>query len=154
MEKNPTWLLVVAALLRDEAGRLLLQQALPNKRHAGQWEFPGGKVESGESPRFALRREISEELGLTIPECAMVPAGFADEAGGSDGPAIVLILYDCLEWMGEPQSREGQAWSWFTADEAAALPLPAIDRALFEGIAKLGAPSYVAPSKRARSSAG
>ena len=154
MEKNPTWLLVVAALIRDDCGRLVLQQELPDKPHAGLWEFPGGKVESGENPRVALRREIAEELGLALDERAMIAAGFADEGNLENRPTIVLLLYDCAEWKGEPQSREGQAWGWFTADEAAALPLPAIDRALFEGIAKPGAPSYVAPSKRARSSAG
>jgi 8-oxo-dGTP diphosphatase len=148
LAKNPTSLLVVAALIRDGGGRLLLQQALPGKPHAGQWEFPGGKVESGENPRFALRREIAEELGLTIDEGAATPAGFADEAGDDSRPAIVLILYDCRQWQGEPQSREGQAWGWFTPEEAAALPLPRIDRVLLEGIAKPGTPPYVAPSKR------
>lgn len=148
MEKNPTRLLVVAALIRDGGGRLLLQQALPGKPHAGQWEFAGGKVENGENPRFALRREIAEELGLMVGERAMTPIGFADQAGNDELPAIVLILYDCAEWHGEPQAREGQAWGWFTPDEAAALSLPDIDRTLLEGIAKLGAPPYVAPSKR------
>ena len=148
MENNPTRLLVVAALIRDRRGRLLLQQALPGKPHAGQWEFPGGKVETGENQRFALRREIAEELGLTLDERAMIPTGFADEAGQGSRRAIVLLLYDCPQWEGEPQSREGQAWSWFTPDEAAGLPMPEIDRTLLEGIAKLGAPPYVAPSKR------
>jgi 8-oxo-dGTP diphosphatase len=148
LEKIPTGLLVVAALLRDGDGRLLLQRALPDKPHAGQWEFPGGKVESRENPRFALRREIGEELGLTVDEQAMTPAGFAEEVANKGRPAIVLILYECRQWAGEPQSREGQAWGWFTPDEAAALPLPDIDRTLLEGIAKLGTPPYVAPSKR------
>jgi 8-oxo-dGTP diphosphatase len=148
LEKNPTWLLVVAAAIRDGAGRWLLQQALPGKPHGGQWEFPGGKVETGEDPRFALRREIAEELGLALDEGAMVPTRFADEAGSAVRPAIVLILYDCPRWRGEPQSREGQAWGWFTADGAAALPLAPLDRVLLEGIAKPGTPPYVAPSKR------
>nr|WP_243415014.1 NUDIX domain-containing protein [Altererythrobacter segetis] len=137
---------MVAGLIRDRRARLLLQQALPGKPHAGQWEFPGGKVESDENPRFALRREIAEELGLTLYEGAMIPAGFADTSGGRNGPAIVLVLYDCPEWSGEPQSREGQAWGWFMPDEAAALPLADIDRTLLEGIAKLRTSPYVAPS--------
>jgi 8-oxo-dGTP diphosphatase len=130
--ENPTWLAVVAAAIRDDRGRLLLQQALPGKPHAGQWEFPGGKVESGEHPRFALRREVLEELGLTLAESAMRPAGFADDSGA---PAIVLILYECPLWEGDPRPLEGQAWGWFTAREAAELPLPAIDRALLAGLA-------------------
>ena len=148
MANNPTSLLVVAALIRDGGGRLLMQRALPGKPHAGQWEFPGGKVESGENPRFALRREVAEELGLAVDVGAMAPAGFADEVGDQGRPSIVLILYDCREWRGEPRSREGQAWGWFTPEEAAALPLPRIDRELLEGIAKPGTPPYVAPSKR------
>jgi len=135
MARNPTWLLVVAALIRDEAGRVLLQQALPGKPHAGQWEFPGGKVETEENPRFALRREVFEELALSLDERLMRPAGFADDAGHDGAPAIVLFLYECARWTGEPQSREGQAWGWFTPQEAADLPMPQIDRALLQGLA-------------------
>ena len=134
MEKNPTWLLVVAALVRDGAGRLLLQQALPGKPHAGQWEFPGGKVENGENPRFALRREVLEELRLELDEEAMLPAAFADEAGVGARPTVVLTLYDCPRWSGEPQACEGQAWGWFTPTEAASLPLGALDRALLDSV--------------------
>ena len=64
VENNPTFVPVVAAAIRDGAGRLLLQQCLPHKRHAGLWEFPGGKVESEEIPRLALCREVAEELGI------------------------------------------------------------------------------------------
>ncbi len=135
MEKNPTSILVVAALLRDGEGRLLLQQALPNKRHAGMWELPGGKVESDENPRFALSREIDEELGLAVVEGEMKPAGFADHPADDQGSGVVLILYDCLSWQGEPQSREGQLWGWFTTTEATRLAMPAIDLVLLEGLA-------------------
>ncbi|HSQ95107.1 MAG TPA: (deoxy)nucleoside triphosphate pyrophosphohydrolase [Croceibacterium sp.] len=134
MEKNPTSLLVVAAVIRNGDGRLLLQQAQLGKPHAGQWEFPGGKVETGENPRFALLREIGEELGLMLDPSAMAPAGFADDPGQGDQSAIVLILYDCPTWDGEPQSREGQEWGWFTPAEASALPMAAIDRALLNGL--------------------
>ena len=124
MAEKPTWLAVVAAAIRDREGRLLLQQALPGKPHAGLWEFPGGKVESGENPRLALRREVAEELGLALDETLMTPAGFADDPGTDAGPALVLILYDCPVWQGRPQSLEGQAWGWFTPNEAASLPMP------------------------------
>jgi 8-oxo-dGTP diphosphatase len=126
--------LVVAAVIRDSGGRLLLQQALPGKPHAGLWEFPGGKVESSENPRLALRREVAEELALTVDEGAMAPAGFADQAAVGKAPGVVLILYDCPFWRGEPRSCEGQAWGWFTRAEAAVLPLPPIDRCLLEGL--------------------
>ena len=134
MEKNPTWLLVVASLIRDAAGRMLLQQGLPGKPHAGQWEFPGGKVESEENPRFALCREVDEELGLTLNSSVMTPVGFADEPGHGTRPAIVLILYACPDWAGEPEAREGQEWGWFTPAEAAALQMPPMDRALLQEV--------------------
>ncbi len=130
MEKKPTFVVVVAAAIRDSAGCLLLQQGLPHKRHAGLWEFPGGKVESGETPRFALCREVAEELGIALVEAALEPVGFAEEAGESERPALVLFLYSSLRWHGEPEAREGQGWGWFSLEEAAALPMPAMDRAL------------------------
>jgi 8-oxo-dGTP diphosphatase len=136
MTKNPTWMAVVAAAIRDSGGRLLLQQALPGKPHAGQWEFPGGKVEPGETPRFALCREVAEELGLALHAPAMQAVGFADEAGVDGRPGIVLFLYDCREWQGEPQALEGQAWDWFAPTQAAALPMPHMDRALLEGLSR------------------
>ncbi|MXP41339.1 NUDIX domain-containing protein [Altererythrobacter soli] len=150
---------VVAAAIRDSEGRVLLQERLPGKHHAGLWEFPGGKVEPSENPRFALRREVEEELGVGLDEEAMAPAGFADREAGGGEPAIVLFLYECPGWEGDPEGREGQRWGWFTWAEAAALPLPPMDRTLLEslapkGIAKPETPPYVAPSKRARSSAG
>ena len=136
MEEKPTWLAVVAAAIRDAQGRLLLQQALPGKRHARLWEFPGGKVESEENPRLALAREVHEELGLTLDPAAMRPLGFADEAGAGTRPAIVLFLYDCPVWEGEPAALEGQAFGWFAPGEAGQLPLAPMDRTLLETLAR------------------
>jgi 8-oxo-dGTP diphosphatase len=134
MENVPTLVPVVAAAIRDPKGRLLLQQCLPHKRHAGLWEFPGGKAEIGEIPRLALCREIDEELGLTLdPEC-LEPSGFADEAPSGGRPGLVLLLYTCRSWTGEPAAREGQNWAWFTPDEALALDLPPMDRRLLESL--------------------
>ena len=136
MEKKPTFILVVAAAIYDGEGRLLLQQALPGKSHAGQWEFPGGKVENGETPRFALCREIAEELGIELSEDALQPAGFAEEPAGHGHRAIVLLLYTSCKWQGEPHPNEGQRWGWFTPDEALELPLAAMDRALLERLSR------------------
>ena len=136
MEEKPTWLAVVAAAIRDAQGRLLLQQALPGKRHARLWEFPGGKVESEENPRLALAREVREELRLTLDPAAMRPLGFADEAGAGTRPAIVLFLYDCPVWEGEPAALDGQAFGWFAPGEAGQLPLAPMDRALLETLAR------------------
>src|SRR5690606_8350306 len=95
VESSPTFILVVAAAVIDADGRLLLQRALPGKRHAGQWEFPGGKVEPAENPRQALVREVREELALTLSASALEPAGFAEELAHGDRPGIVLLLYRC-----------------------------------------------------------
>jgi len=134
LENYPTFIPVVAAAIVDAAGRLLLQQALANKRHAGLWEFPGGKVEIGETPRFALCREVMEELAIELDEDALVPAGFAEEAACDGRPAIVLFLYSSLRWRGAPEAREGQAWGWFTREEAGRLPMAAMDHALLQGL--------------------
>jgi 8-oxo-dGTP diphosphatase len=130
VENTPTIVLVVAAAIRDPAGRLLLQQCPPHKRHAGLWEFPGGKVENEEIPQVALCREIAEELALVLDPACLEPAGFAGEPPADGRPGIVLLLYNCLSWRGVPEALEGQAWGWFTREEAAALDLPAMDRAL------------------------
>jgi 8-oxo-dGTP diphosphatase len=134
MEEMPTFVPVVAAAIRDGEGRLLLQQCLPGKRHAGQWEFPGGKVETGENLRFSLYREVSEELGLVLDPEALEPAGFAEEPAIDGRPALVLFLYSCPIWRGMPEGREGQRWDWFSPAEAALLDLPPMDRALLEGM--------------------
>jgi 8-oxo-dGTP diphosphatase len=134
LARNPTWIAVVAAAIRDGEGRVLLQERLPGKRHAGLWEFPGGKVETTENTRFALRREVEEELGLRLSEREMVPAGFAEDEADEGCAAIVLFLYECPGWQGEPEGREGQRWGWFTWAEAASLDLPPSDRALLAGL--------------------
>lgn len=136
MESNPTFLTVVAAAIRDGRDRLLLQKAAPHKRHGGLWEFPGGKVESDEIPRLALVREIAEELNLTLDETAMVPAGFAEEPAASGFPGIVLLLYICPIWSGEPIALEQQEWGWFTLAEAAQLELPRMDRMLLSRLSR------------------
>jgi 8-oxo-dGTP diphosphatase len=132
MENSPTIVLVVAAAIRDRSGRLLLQQCPSHKRNSGLWEFPGGKVEAEEIPRVALCREVEEELAITLDAAALEPAGFAEEEPGSGHPGLVLLLYTCSAWHGQPVPLEGQRWGWFTLGEAAALDLPPMDRALLE----------------------
>ena len=125
-------LLVVALALRDDAGRLLLQQRPAGKHHAGLWEFPGGKVENGENPRFALVREIAEELSFGLEPAMLEPLAFADESALSGEPSVTLLLYGARVWSGEIRGLEGQEWRWLAPEEAAALPLAPLDRTLLE----------------------
>jgi 8-oxo-dGTP diphosphatase len=93
VENIPTWTCVVALALRDGKGRWLMHRRPADKHHGGLWEFPGGKVETGETPRNALVREIEEELGLVIEPAACAPVGFAEETSGEGRPPIVIMLY-------------------------------------------------------------
>ncbi len=133
MQKIPTWILVVAVALLDQNGRILLQQRPEGKHHGGLWEFPGGKVESGEIPQVALVREIAEELGIALDPAALLPFAFAEEGGN---PAIVLNLYTCRSHKGEPVGHEGQAWGWFDPAEAAQLALAPMDRRLLQQLVR------------------
>lgn len=135
VENSPTFILVVAAAIRDQEGRLLLQQRPAHKRHAGLWEFPGGKVEIGEIPTLALCREIAEELDLELHPGGLEPQLFAEEPPADGRPGLVLLLYTCRSWRGSPVALEGQEWGWFMHDEAVALALPPMDRALLTRLA-------------------
>lgn len=133
MQKIPTWILVVALALFDEKGRVLLQQRPVGKHHGGLWEFPGGKVESGEIPHLALVREIAEELGIGLDPAGLEPCAFAGE--GSD-PAIVLNLYTCRSHTGVPVGHDGQQWGWFDLAQAGQLPLAPMDRSLLQKLTR------------------
>ena len=126
------FIIVVAAELRGPSGQLLLAQRPPGRHRAGQWEFPGGKVEPGETPALALCREIEEELGIGLQADALSPVGFAQDAASGDRPEIVLLLYRCDTWSGQPEGRDGQAWGWFDRAAALQLDLPPMDRALLQ----------------------
>src|SRR5690349_18684038 len=90
VQKIPT-MMVVAAALVDADRRVLLQQRAPGRSMAGLWEFPGGKVEPGETPEAALARELHEELGIGVREHALVPACFASAPNGA--AHMILLLY-------------------------------------------------------------
>lgn len=129
MKKKPT-LMVVAAALADAEGRVLLQQRAPGRAMAGLWEFPGGKMEEGETPEQALVRELAEELGIAVDETALAPAGFAS---APNGPAhMILLLYLCRVWRGEPRALDATGLTWRRPHEMVVLDMPPADRPLIE----------------------
>ena len=118
---------MVALALRDAEGRLLLQRRPDGKHHGGLWEFPGGKVESGENPRDALVREIAEELSIALDPQHLEPAHFAEEHARN---RIVLLLYTSHQFAGAIVPEDGQEWGWFNIEDAARLDLAPMDRSL------------------------
>lgn len=128
-------LLVVAAALLDDRGRVLVAQRPPGKSLAGLWEFPGGKVETGERPEDALVRELSEELGIAIEAERLEPLTFASHA--YPDAHLLMPLYGCRRWVGEPVAREGQTLRWVTNADLARLAMPPADAPLLAILAPL-----------------
>ena len=117
--------LVSAVALIDVEGRVLLAQRPEGKSMAGLWEFPGGKVEAGETPEAALIRELQEELGIETWSSCLAPLTFASHA--YDSFHLLMPLFACRKWQGVPQSREGQALKWVQARDLAGYPMPPAD---------------------------
>lgn len=104
-------LLVAACALVDPDGRVLIAQRPEGKASAGQWEFPGGKVEPGEYPEAAVVRELREELGVEPCERCLQPFAFASRPL-DDGRHLLMPLYVCRKWDGFPDPKEGQRIAW------------------------------------------
>ncbi|MGA1797733.1 (deoxy)nucleoside triphosphate pyrophosphohydrolase [Sphingomonas sp. 4RDLI-65] len=119
---------VVAAALVDVEGRVLLQQRPEGKSLAGLWEFPGGKVEVGETPETALIRELEEELAIAVPYACLAPAAFASAPLGDRH--LLLLLYVTRKWSGVPRAIEATALRWVRPVDMHALPMPPADRPL------------------------
>lgn len=120
-----TILLVSAVALIDPDGRVLLAQRPAGKSMAGLWEFPGGKVESGETPEVALIRELHEELGINTWKSCLAPLTFASHA--YERFHLLMPLFACRRWEGIPTPREGQMLAWVKPDRLRDYPMPPAD---------------------------
>jgi 8-oxo-dGTP diphosphatase len=116
---------VVAVALVDRDGRLLVQQRPEGKSMAGLWEFPGGKVEPGETPEAALIRELAEELAIDVDHSCLAPACFASDTLGDKH--LLLLLYVCRKWGGTPVAQHASALRWVRAVELHGLDMPPAD---------------------------
>lgn len=140
LENSFTPLLVVAVALLRADGRVLMQQRPLGNMHGGLWEFPGGKVDPGESPEVAAVRELDEELGLTFGGEALEAVGFASGWTGDEGAAnrrsLVILLYVCRRWQGEPHPHEAEAIDWLLPETIENLTMPPLDYPLARALCK------------------
>jgi 8-oxo-dGTP diphosphatase len=120
--------LVAACALIDPDGRVLIAQRPEGKTMAGLWEFPGGKVESGEQPEQSLIRELQEELGITVKHECLAPLTFASHSYPEFH--LLMPLYVCRRWEGFVEAREKQRLKWVRPNELRNYPMPPADEPL------------------------
>ncbi|MCA8929218.1 MAG: (deoxy)nucleoside triphosphate pyrophosphohydrolase [Alphaproteobacteria bacterium] len=121
-------LLVTAVALIDRDGRVLLAQRPEGKSLAGLWEFPGGKVDPGETPEAALIRELKEELAVDTAESCLSPFTFASHTYADFH--LLMPLYVCRVWKGNPTPQEGQRLVWVRPNRMTDYPMPPADKPL------------------------
>jgi 8-oxo-dGTP diphosphatase len=117
--------LVVACALIDTDGRVLLAQRPEGRSMAGLWEFPGGKIELGETPEVALIRELREELGIEVSAKCLAPFTFASH--GYDEFHLLMPLFVCRKWLGDVTPIEGQALKWVRPTAMSDYAMPPAD---------------------------
>ena len=117
--------LVSAVALVDKDGRVLLAQRPEGKSMAGLWEFPGGKVETGETPEAALIRELHEELGIETWDSCLAPLSFASHT--YEKFHLLMPLFICRKWEGIAQPKEGQTLKWVFPKDMRDYPMPPAD---------------------------
>jgi 8-oxo-dGTP diphosphatase len=120
--------LVAAAALVDADGRVLLARRPAGKPMAGLWEFPGGKVDAGETPETALIRELAEELAIDVAASCLAPLTFASHTYPDFH--LLMPLYVCRKWSGIPTAREGQKLAWVQPARLDDYPMPPADKPL------------------------
>jgi 8-oxo-dGTP diphosphatase len=122
---NTPLVIVIACALIDPDGRVLIAQRPEGKAMAGLWEFPGGKLEAGESPEATLIRELREELGIAVQPPCLAPFTFASHAYTDFH--LLMPLYLCRRWEGTPTALEHTALKWVRPKDLASYPMPAAD---------------------------
>ena len=138
---KPKMLLVSAAALIDTDGRVMLTQRPAGKSMAGLWEFPGGKIETGETPETALIRELREELNIDTTLSCLAPLSFAshhyDTNDYEDAFHLLMMLFVCRRWQGRPQPMEGGKLKWVRPQNLRDYPMPAADIPLISALQDL-----------------
>ena len=117
--------LVTAVALVDDNGRVLIAQRPEGKSMAGLWEFPGGKIEPGETPEYSLVRELEEELGIETRECCFSPIGFTSHS--YETFHILMPLFVCRLWQGTPEALEHQELRWVNPQDLYEYDMPEAD---------------------------
>jgi len=128
-------LLVVAVALVDADRRVLIAQRPEGKSLAGLWEFPGGKLEAGETPEAALIRELEEELGIATKSACLAPVSFASHS--YETFHLLMPLYVCRKWQGTPVAREHAALKWVRPQALRDYPMPPADEPLIAALCDL-----------------
>ena len=125
MSAGKPLVLVAACALIDPDGRVLLAQRPEGRSMAGLWEFPGGKIEPGETPEQCLIRELREEIGVDSWASCLAPLTFASHA--YEDFHLLMPLFACRKWDGVPRGQEGQALRWVRPAELRSWPMPPAD---------------------------
>jgi 8-oxo-dGTP diphosphatase len=126
---------VVACALVDSDGRVLVAQRPEGKQFAGLWEFPGGKIETGETPEASLIRELKEELGIDTQSACLAPLSFVSHA--YDDFHLLMLLYVCRKWQGTAQPLEAAALKWVRPRDLRNLAMPPADAPLISPLIDL-----------------
>jgi 8-oxo-dGTP diphosphatase len=128
-------ILVAACALIDTDGRVLIAERPPGRSMAGLWEFPGGKVEAGETPEATLIRELKEELGIVVQEACLAPLTFASHVYPDFH--LLMPLYVCRRWEGTVAPQEGQRLAWVRPNKLRDYPMPPADVPLISHLTTL-----------------
>lgn len=128
-------MLVVACALIDADRRVLIARRPAGRNFAGLWEFPGGKVEPGETPEAALMRELDEELGISTEAACLAPLSFASH--NYENFHLLMPLYVCRKWRGAPRAIEHSALKWVRPQKLREYPMPPADAPLIAPLCDL-----------------